>query len=426
MFAKKLNLIIIYLFTVTINYLLYPIEKIRSYSVIRAFKDLKIIDNIFFLGYTLHIKCFDFQINILKEYILGGDLLKIPSLKIGDLVAKFPIIQGGMGIGVSRSSLASAVANAGGIGVISGVQIGFKDPDFFKNPLKANLKALSEEIKKAKELAPKGIIGLNLMVAMKNYEEYVRTAVKEKIDLIISGAGLPIDLPEFVKGSDTKIAPIVSSGKAARVIIKRWLRQDRFPDAVIVEGPLAGGHLGFKRDELENNSNQSLDDIVTDVKKVLSVYEDEYNIKIPVIAAGGIMNGKDIKKMLTQGADGVQMGTRFVTTVECDASQAFKDAYVNAKDEDAMLIQSPVGMPGRAIKNNFIEQTLEGPVPVKKCYNCVHKCNPANTPYCITQALMDSVIGENGLVFSGARVGEANDIITVDALMNELVSEIQQ
>lgn len=358
-------------------------------------------------------------------YIVGGDLLKVPSLKIGNLVAKLPIIQGGMGIGVSGSSLASAVAKAGGIGVISGVQIGFKDPEFLRNPLKANLDALKREINKAKDLAPKGVIGLNLMVAMKNYEEYVRTAVKEKIDLIISGAGLPIDLPEFVKGSETKIAPIVSSGKAARVIIKRWLRQDRLPDAVIVEGPLAGGHLGFKRNELEDNTRQDLIDIVKDVKEVVATYETEYNTKIPVIAAGGIMNGVDIKKYLNLGADGVQMGTRFVTTVECDAAQSFKDAYINASDDDAMLIQSPVGMPGRAIKNNFIEQTLEGPVPVKKCYNCVHKCNPANTPYCITQALMDSVKGDNGLVFSGARVGEANEIITVDELMDELVQDME-
>lgn len=350
--------------------------------------------------------------------------LNIPSLKIGHLKAKLPIIQGGMGIGVSGAKLASAVANAGGIGIISGVQIGYKAKDFSLDPLKNNLKALKEEITKARKLSPEGIIGVNFMVAMRHYDEVVKAAVKEKIDLIISGAGLPIQLPELVKGSQTRIAPIVSSGKAARIIIKRWLKQDRLPDAVVVEGPLAGGHLGFKADELENNSNQTLEEIVQDVLKVVKPLEQEYNVEIPVIAAGGIMNGNDIGKMLSLGANGVQMGTRFVATDECDADQSFKEAYVNSREEDVRLIKSPVGLPGRAIQNNFIKETDQGNIPVKKCFRCIGHCDPSTTPYCISQALIDAVQGKNGLVFSGARVHEIKEIIKVDQLMSSLQQEI--
>ncbi|MCT4597985.1 MAG: nitronate monooxygenase [Vallitalea sp.] len=350
--------------------------------------------------------------------------MKIPKLKIGDLDIKIPIIQGGMGIGVSKSSLASAVANEGGVGIISGVQIGYLEPDFLTNTLEANKRALSKEIKKAKKLSPTGIIGVNLMVAMKNYKELVKTAIKEKIDIIISGAGLPIDLPKLVKESTTKIIPIVSSGKAARIILKKWEKSNRLPDAIIVEGAKAGGHLGFKAKDLVDKTNESLEEIVKDVISLVKPYEKEYDKNIPVIAAGGIIDGNDIAKMLSIGAKGVQMGSRFVATYECDASTSFKEAYINSSQNDICLIKSPVGLPGRAIKNSFINKTENGRIPVKKCFACLSHCNPADTPYCISQALIDSVQGEEGLIFAGERACEIHKIISVNTLINELKQQI--
>lgn len=351
--------------------------------------------------------------------------MKLPQLKIGDLKVKLPIIQGGMGIGVSKSRLAAAVANEGGIGVISGVQIGYDEPDFITNTLQANIRALRREIRKAKEQSPNGIIGLNLMVAMNNYKEMVTEAVKEKIDIIISGAGLPIDLPKLVKGSVTKIVPIVSSAKAARVIMRRWEKLKRVPDAIIVEGAKAGGHLGFKAEELVNKTNQKLEDIVTEVIKTAKPFEDKYNTKIPVIAAGGIFSGDDISKMLSVGADGVQMGSRFVATYECDASDQFKRAYIDAREEDISIIKSPVGMPGRAIINDFIRKTQNSKEVIKKCYNCIINCNPAKTPYCISNALIQSVNGKEGLVFCGERVGEIKELVSVKKLIQKLKEEVE-
>ncbi len=351
--------------------------------------------------------------------------MNIPRLKIGDLDIKLPIIQGGMGIGVSKSSLASAVANEGGVGVISGVQIGYMEPDFSTNTLEANIRALSKEIRKAREKSPKGILGVNLMVAMRNYKAFVKTAIKEKIDIIISGAGLPLELPKLVKDSETKIVPIVSSKKAARIILKQWEKVNRLPDAIIVEGAKAGGHLGFKAKELMSKTYQSLEDIVKEVIETVKPYEETYNREIPVIAAGGILEGADIGKMLNIGASGVQMGSRFVATDECDANDEFKKAYIDATKDDICLLKSPVGLPGRAIKNSFIERTNQGRIPIKKCTNCLLSCNPADTPYCISDALINSVKGEDGLVFSGERASEINEIITVKKLFAELVKDIQ-
>lgn len=350
--------------------------------------------------------------------------LNIPKLKIGDLNIKLPIIQGGMGIGVSKANLASAVANEGGIGVISGVQIGYAEPDFLTNTLEANVRALKKEIKKARKLSPKGIIGVNLMVAMTNYKEYVKTAINEKIDIIISGAGLPMELPKIVKGSPTKIIPIVSSSKAARIILKQWEKCNRLPDAIIVEGAKAGGHLGFKAKDLISNTCKSLEEIVKNVIGMVSPYEEKYNKNIPVIAAGGIIDGNDIGKILSAGAQGVQMGTRFVATEECDACDSFKEAYINSTKDDICLIKSPVGLPGRAINNNFICKTQKGKIPIKKCFACLHTCNPGETPYCISEALINSVQGREGLVFSGSRANEIKDIISVKELMDKLKNEI--
>jgi len=355
--------------------------------------------------------------------------MKIPSLKIGELVASVPIIQGGMGIGISRSGLASAVANEGGIGIISGAQIGFNEPDFETNNLEANVRALRKEIRRARELSPNGILGVNLLVAMNNYKELALTAIEEKIDLIISGAGLPKELPDLVKGSKTKIAPIVSSGKAANLITKLWEKKyDYLPDLVIVEGPEAGGHLGFTLDQLTSAfSKIDLADIVKDVKEALNPFQEKHNKSIPVIAAGGIYDGKDIAKFLNLGAAGVQMGTRFVATDECDADIKFKEAYINSNQKDIQFVKSPVGMPGRAINNPFLDRVDEGNIPVKKCYNCLTPCNPKTTPYCISKALIDAVNGKitEGLIFSGSNAYRLKEIIPVKRLIHELVTETE-
>ena len=345
--------------------------------------------------------------------------MKLNELKIGNLTAKIPIVQGGMGIGVSLSGLAAAVANEGGIGTISGVQIGFREPDFLMDPVAANLRAIGSEIKKAREKS-KGIIAMNFMAAMNNFELYVKKAVEEKIDLIVSGAGLPIALPKLVNGSNTKIAPIVSSAKAARIIIKSYLKSERFPDAVVVEGPLAGGHLGFKMDELLEDKCMKLKDIVKEVKLLLSSFEEEYKVKIPVIAAGGLRTKDDIIELSEAGADGFQIASLFVPTVECDAHQNFKSAYINADDESIKIIKSPVGMPARAILTNFL--TATGNLEITKCHRCMPNCNPKEIPYCISEGLLNAVEGRDGLIFSGANLNSINKLTTVKEVINRLIS----
>lgn len=355
--------------------------------------------------------------------------MKLPSLNIGDLKVKLPIIQGGMGIGVSLSNLAAAVTNEGGIGVISAAQIGYREPDFETNNLEANLRALRSEIHKAKEKCMDGILGLNVMVAMNNYKNIIKTAVEEKVDLIISGAGLPLELPALIKDSKTKIAPIVSSGKAAMLIAKIWDKKYSYcPDAVVVEGPEAGGHLGFSMEDFIKNKAESLIDIVHDVKEALKPFEEKYKKHIPVIAAGGIYTGKDIADILQAGADGVQMATRFVPTEECDADVRYKNTYLASTKEDIQIVQSPVGMPGRAIRNDFIKRIEESRLAVKRCYNCIKTCNPANTPYCISRALINSVTGntDEGLLFVGSNAYRTDKIVSVKELINELVTEAEK
>ncbi len=355
--------------------------------------------------------------------------MKLPSLKIGDLVAKLPIIQGGMGVGVSGSKLAGAVAKAGGVGIISGVQIGYREPDFQTNTLEANIRAMKSELKAAREMSPDGIIGVNLMVAITHYDEMVKACIDGGADIIISGAGLPMNLPKLVEGSNMKIAPIVSSGKAATLIIKNWTKKySRLPDLVVVEGPEAGGHLGFKREELEEDTKRPLEDIVKEVIEAVAVFEEEHGKKIPVIAAGGVYTGEDIARFIKLGAAGVQMGTRFVATYECDADPKYKQAYLDAKKEDIQIIISPVGMPGRAVRNKLIKTVEGGRIPPKRCYDCIKKCNPKDTPYCISKALIDAVEGnvDEGLIFVGSNAYRLEKIVSVEELMNELVSEAEK
>ena len=349
-------------------------------------------------------------------------------LKVGDKISKYPIIQGGMGVGVSMHRLAGTVSKEGGIGVISTADIGYQEPDFNENPMAANLRAIGKEIKKAREIAGEDkILGVNVMVALRNYAEIVKECVKQKIDLIISGAGIPKDLPEYVKGTKTKIAPIVSSLRCCKLIVEHWKKKyDYIPDMIVIEGPEAGGHLGFKESELISEDMPKLEDITTDVVDYIKDVEKETGKEIPVIAAGGIWDGKDIKKFLGLGASGVQMATRFVATDECDASQEFKEAYVNAKQEDIKIIHSPVGMPGRAINNQFIQKEETQKSKIEKCYGCIKTCNVKDAPYCITKALINSVKGniESGLVFCGSNVYKIKEIVSVHNLMQELIAGI--
>jgi len=352
--------------------------------------------------------------------------IKMKALSIGGLTARVPIVQGGMGIGVSLSGLASAVANQGGIGTIAAACIGLREADFYSNYIKANIRALRKEIRIAREKT-KGIIGVNIMVAMSNFADMVKTSVEEGADIIFSGAGLPLNLPEFLNGSaKTKLVPIVSSGRAAKLIAKMWTEKYNYlPDAVVVEGPLAGGHLGFKAEELPNPA-YALKNLVVNVIEELKHFEEKFQKPIPVIAAGGIYTGEDIYNIMRLGAAGVQMATRFVTTDECDAAPEFKNAYVNAQEEDIVIIKSPVGMPGRAINNNFVREVQAGEKKPYKCpYHCIKTCDYQNSPYCISLALINAQKGllTNGLVFAGENVYRTKEIIPVEQLMNSLAKE---
>lgn len=347
---------------------------------------------------------------------------KIKPLKIGELTAPFPVIQGGMGVGISLSHLAGTVAACGGVGILSAAQIGFREEGFEKDPIGTNLKAIKKEICKARKIANGGIIGINIMVTTQRYEEYVKAAVESGVDLIISGAGLPVDLPELVEGSKTKIAPIVSTVKSAKVICKMWGRHyHRVPDLVVIEGPKAGGHLGFSRKQLEIFTPEAYDQEIRQIIELVKEYEKKYQKRIPVVVAGGIFDRKYFLHALELGADGVQMGTRFVTTYECDAAEEYKKAYINVSKENIVLVDSPVGMVGRAVGNTFA--LAEGKKePVKKCYQCIKTCNSGDTPYCITNALVKAAKGEteNALVFCGENAWKCDKIEHVGDILREL------
>jgi dioxygenases related to 2-nitropropane dioxygenase len=380
-------------------------------------------------------------------------------LRIGDLIVDKPIIQGGMGVGISLSSLAGSVAAYGGIGLISTAQIGYRKEGFEKNPLNLNIEALKEELKKARNIEKvnkildkddkKGAVGFNIMVATKGYEMYCETAVAHGADIIVSGAGLALDLPVYLeKGMakreeipdeqmygrrerTTKIAPIVSSAKSVSVILRMWDRKHKTTaDAVVIEGPLAGGHLGFSLEELSyygamEDQKYRRDLFDEEIKKIIEVvkeYEEKFAKKIPVIVAGGIYTNEDFLHALSLGADGVQVGTRFVTTKECDAPEYYKDAYIAAKKEDIRITKSPVGLPGRAIDNKFLVEVKKKRPEIKKCYQCLNKCDMTKIPYCITDALIKAATGdtENALLFAGSNAYRANKIETVKEVMDSI------
>ncbi len=353
--------------------------------------------------------------------------ISMPRLKIGNLKAKLPIIQGGMGVGISLSGLASSVASNGGIGIIAANAIGMTESDYFKNGVEANIRALKREIKNARSKT-RGIIGVNIMVALNDFEQMLSTAISEKADLALLGAGLPLHgIPiDKIKESKIKILPIVSSARAAQIIFKFWKKKYEYiPDGLVVEGPMAGGHLGFKTEQLDDPEFK-LDKLVPEVISVVKPFESEFGKKIPVIAAGGIFTGEDINRFLRLGAAGVQMGTRFVATEECDADKKFKDEFVKAKKKDVVIIKSPVGLPGRAIKNNFLSDVQEGRRKRFKCpWQCLENCQADKAQYCISIALNNARKGimNGGYAFAGANAFRVKKIVKVKELIEELRTE---
>lgn len=355
------------------------------------------------------------------------------TLQIEDLRARLPIIQGGMGVAVSLSGLASAVAKEGGIGIISSAVIGMLLPDFAKNLREANKKALRQEIRKARSMTD-GIIGVNIMMALTDYEDHMIVAVEEGADLIISGAGLPLKMPEILlkdkkEKNKTKFLPIVSTARAASLIFKYWSgHYGVIPDAVVVEGPAAGGHLGFKVQQLEDPAF-SLKTVIPQVVEAVKPFEEQYGKTIPVIAAGGIYTGEDMYQMIQLGASGVQIATRLVPTYECDASDEFKEAYVRSEKEDLMIIESPVGLPGRAIKNQFLEDVASGKKhPINCPWQCLKACDYKTAPYCISQALINAAKGKmrNGFVFAGSNAWRTTKIQSVKEVLNEIKQEYNE
>lgn len=347
-----------------------------------------------------------------------------PALKIGDLVAPVPIVQGGMGVGISLSSLASAVANNGGIGVIAANGIGLLEPDYYEDGQAANLRAFRREIRKARELSS-GVIGVNIMVAVNDFHQLLDAAIEEKVDIVFMGAGLPIkNMPvEALRKANVKVAPIVSSARAVDMIFRMWTKlYNDTPDAVVFEGPKAGGHLGFSEEQLENPAYQ-LEAIVPQIIEALKPFEESKGCKIPLIAGGGVYSGKDIYKVLSLGASAAQMATRFVATDECDADRRFKEAYVSCTKEQIGLIKSPVGMPGRAIRNTFITDSEEGKRPAFRCaWKCLSSCKAQEANYCISIALNNARRGllQSGFVFVGTNAYRIKKIVPVKALVAEL------
>ena len=347
----------------------------------------------------------------------------IPTLKIGNLKISPPIIQGGMGVRISSSNLAAAVANTGCVGVIASAGLGEYEDSSVRNAKELTEEAFRQEIRNAKSHT-NGMIGVNIMVALSNYEDLVKIAVEENVDMIISGAGLPLSLPQYLNGKDVKLIPIVSSARTFQIICKRWEHHyHKRPDAVVVEGVKAGGHLGYSYQSIMDNSAQTLEQIMSEVIEIANSFEPH----IPVIAAGGIFTGQDIARFLRMGASGVQMATRFVCTDECDAHDNFKHAYLNAKEGDLTIINSPVGLPGRVINSKFVESIKQGKtIPFNCRYHCLRTCNPKEAPYCIAKVLSNAARGklDESFVFAGSNAYRCTEIVPVKVLVEKLTEEL--
>lgn len=348
----------------------------------------------------------------------------LPELKIGDKRARIPIIQGGMGVGVSLSGLATAVSRQGAIGVVAANAIGMIEPDYYQNHIKANVKALKSELRKCRENSD-GLIGVNIMVAVDCFHQLLNAAIEEKVDFLFLGAGLPVkNIPvEAIREAGIKVVPIVSSGRTVRVIFKMWEKNyNDIPDAVVVEGPEAGGHLGFKYDQIDD-PDYRLEKIIPEAIGALKEFEDRWGREIPVIAAGGIYSGEDIYRFIQLGAKGVQMGTRFVATEECDVDIRFKEAYVDCREEDIRLISSPVGMPGRAIESSFLLDVDSGKKKFFRCPSrCLQSCGAMEAKYCISEALDNARKGDfsQGFAFCGSNAHRVESVVPVKQLINSL------
>lgn len=352
-------------------------------------------------------------------------LTSLPALNIGHLKIDPPFILGGMGVRSSDHHLASAVANCGMAGTIASVGL-VRTLCKGQAYVDESNRGLVEEIRKSRELSD-GVIGVNIMVALTNYDELVKTAVREKVDYIISGAGLPLGLPALAKDSGVCLIPVVSSRRSADIICKRWLGRDNcLPDAMVVEGALAGGHLGYSLDEVSVWNEHSLESICKDVIDIARKYEIQTGKHIPVIAAGGIFDGADIARMFEIGVEGVQMATRFLATNECSLPDNCKQLIIDSGEEDMIIIKSPVGMPGRAVRNELVDKVLRGEKqPISCPYHCLRTCNPSESLFCIAAALVGAHEGDdkNGLIMGGYNAHRIHEIVPVRELVDELVSE---
>ncbi len=351
------------------------------------------------------------------------------NLIIDNIKSKHPIIQGGMGIGVSLHKLAIGAIKAGIVGTISSAQVGYLSKNHKTENLKANLEALSKEIALVRKECPDGILGVNVMHALTSFDEYIKHLAKEPINFIVSGAGIPLDLPTYLVGSKVKPAVIISSARAFKLICKKWIiKYDVLPDFVVVEGPLAGGHLGFSKSEIESGNYKSLEEITAEVIEINKEIAEKYGRPhIPIIPAGGIHTAEDVARMMSLGADGVQVATRFICTDECDVNENYKQKLIAAKKDDVIHVSSPVGLPGRAIRNDFTEYLKTGNHKIKFCVNCLRVCAKKDIPYCITERLGAAAKGdvENGLVFSGANSYKITKIDSVKNIVEDLVSKIK-
>lgn len=354
--------------------------------------------------------------------------MSFKAFKINGKTVKIPIIQGGMGIRISLHKLANACMKSGIVATISAAQPGFLNKNFKKDPVRENKKELLKEISKIREENPNGILGVNLMHAATNYSEYARYLSTLDIDFIISGAGLPVDLPEYIKGTNVKGAFIVSSARAARLLLKSWDRRYSYmPDFIVCEGPLAGGHLGFTKEDFDNGKVESLESIVVSTKNIIKPFEEKYGISIPVIAAGGIHDGKDMANIINAGADGVQIATRFIGSFECDADDSYKQMLINSKEEDIVRTVSPAGLPGRAVRNYLTEKVKDENIKVSYCVDCLKSCKKIGIPYCITEQLGNSANGDiNGLLFTGAKGYLINKLDTVENIVREIVEDCKR
>ncbi|MDO5708220.1 MAG: nitronate monooxygenase family protein [Andreesenia angusta] len=352
--------------------------------------------------------------------------MNILTSKMGKL--EHPIIQGGMGVGISLGELAGAVAREGCMGVISMVNIGYREDDFYRNPFEANKRAFKKELLKARDIAKgKGMVAVNIMAALSRFSDFVELAVKEKVDAVIVGAGLPLNLPSLVETKDVLIAPIVSSRKALDLIMRTWKKKyDRLPDFVVLEGKEAGGHLGFKEKDFDDDE-KNLENLTIDLVDYLKGVKEKYDLQIPLFVGGSVFDNEDLKKYNALGATGLQIGSRFIATEECDASIGLKEMIIDNNSENLSVFISPVGMPGRGIENNFIRRVKGERVPSKSCVDCIKKCNPKVTPYCISDALISAAKGdkENGLFFCGANIDRINKMSTVKEVISDILGKTE-